>query len=228
MIENKWFRTSLEQAMLLGALCLIFGQIAGARTQAAQKAKTRQQTAIADNSASVTRDRTVGTGTKGTPADPSAYLVGIEDELQISVWKEPELSADVVVRPDGKISVPLVNDIAVVGLSTDELQDLLVEKLKPFVNQPQVTVAVKAIRSRKVYLVGKALKPGTFPLNDKTTVLQLLADAGGLSPFAKSGSIYILRNNQGKQEKIPFHYKSALSGKAQDPVLIPGDMVVVP
>ena len=180
-----------------------------------------------------------GAGTKGSvdpksasPApdggDATIYRIGVADELQISVWKEPELSETVVVRPDGKITLPLVNEVPVVGLRTTELQDVLTAKLKPLVNEPQVTVVVRAIKSRKVYLVGKAQRPGTFPLNDRITVLELLAEAGGLSPFAKSGSIYILRNEQGKQSRIPFNYKKALSGKADDPVLQPGDMVVVP
>jgi len=156
------------------------------------------------------------------------YRIGVEDELQISVWHEPELSTTVVVRPDGKITIPLLNDVAVVGLRPDELQIALAGKLKPFVNEPQVTVIARNIRSRKVYLVGQANRQGTFPLNDSMTVLELIANAGGLNPFAKSGSIYVLRPQNGQKTRIPFNYKKALSGKGENITLMPGDVVVVP
>jgi polysaccharide export outer membrane protein len=133
-----------------------------------------------------------------------------------------------VVRPDGKITLPLVNDIEVVGMRTYELQSVLSEKLKPFVNTPQVTIIVRAIRSRKVNLIGQVLRQGSFDLNDNKTVLDLIAQAGGLSPFAKGGSIYILRESGGKQVRIGFNYKKAIAGKGPNPVLLPGDLVVVP
>lgn len=165
-----------------------------------------------------------------TPVVTSAgYHLGVEDELQISVWREPELSSSVVVRPDGVITLPLINDLHVVGLTTKELQDTLTEKFKGFVNEPQVTVTVKQIRSRKVYLVGEVPRPGAFPLNGTKTVLQLIAEAGGLSQFAKSGSIYVLRQQEGRAVRLPFSYKKALrSGSDHDVTLLPGDMVVVP
>jgi polysaccharide export outer membrane protein len=156
------------------------------------------------------------------------YTIGIEDELQISVWREPELSTIVVVRPDGMITVPLVNDLKAAGLKTDELQNILVEKLKSYVNEPQVTVVVRAIRSRKVYLVGQAMHQGTYPLNGDMTALELLAVAGGLGPFAKADSIYILREQNGKKIRIPFHYKKVVAGKSENVTLQPGDMIVVP
>lgn len=156
------------------------------------------------------------------------YIIGVEDELQISVWREPELSTSVVVRPDGMITLPLVNDVKAVGLKTEELQNLLTEKLKSFVNEPQVTVIVRGIRSRKVNLVGEVGHQGTFQINGDMTALELLAAAGGVSPFAKSDSIYILREENGKKIRIPFHYKKALVGKSENVVLRPGDLVVVP
>jgi polysaccharide export outer membrane protein len=165
-------------------------------------------------------------------ADPSAdsYRIGVEDELQISVWHEPELSMPVQVRPDGMITLPLINDLPVVGLTTYELQATLSEKLKPFVNEPQVTVIVRNIRSRKVYLMGQVGKPGPYPLNGRKTVLQLITEAGGPSQFARTGSIYVMRTVNGQQTRLPFNYKKALSGKpdAGDIVLLPGDMVVIP
>lgn len=163
-----------------------------------------------------------------SPEERLTYIIGIEDELQISVWREPELSTTVVVRPDGMITLPLVNDVKAVGLKTEELQNLLMEKLKNFVNEPQVTVIVRGIRSRKVYLVGEVGHQGTFAINGDMTALELLAAAGGVGPFAKSDSIYILREENGKKVRIPFHYKKAVAGKSENVVLKPGDLVVVP
>jgi polysaccharide export outer membrane protein len=163
-----------------------------------------------------------------TGGDRLAYHIGVEDELQISVWHEPELSTSVVVRPDGMITLPLLNDVKAAGLKTEELQLLLTDKLKGFVNEPQVTVIVRAIHSRKVYLVGEVAHQGTYSLNGDMTVLELLAAAGGLGPFAKSESIYILREKDGKKLRIPFHYKRAVTGKSENLALFPGDVVVVP
>ncbi len=163
--------------------------------------------------------------------DPSAYRIGIDDELQISVWKEPDLSSAVTVRPDGMITLPLINDIRVEGLSTKDLQSLLEQKLKGFVNEPQVTIIVHLMRSRKVYLIGSVARQGPFPLTGNMTVLQLISEAGGLGPFAKSGSIHVLRTVNGRQIRIPFNYKKAIrgeTGKNEDILLAPGDMVVVP
>lgn len=159
---------------------------------------------------------------------PEGYKIGVDDSLFISVWKEPDLSSQVTVRPDGVITLPLINDVPVVGLTPKELQNLLTEKLKQFVNEPQVTVVVRDIRSRKVFLVGQVGKQGSIPLSGNMTMMELIASAGGLGPFAKSESIYILRTRDGHQTKIPFHYKKTLQGKSSDIVLEPGDMIVVP
>jgi len=159
---------------------------------------------------------------------PEGYRVGADDELLISVWHEPELSQAVVVRPDGMITLPLLNDIKVVGLSTQELQVLLSDKLKTLVNDPQVTIVVRSIKSLKVILVGSVAKQGTYPMSAGMTVLELITQGGGLNPFAKGGSIYILRTLDGKRVRIGFNYKKALQGKGDNPVLRSGDTVVVP
>jgi polysaccharide export outer membrane protein len=167
---------------------------------------------------------------KKPEADPKAYIIGEQDVLTITVWKEKELSGGVVVRPDGKITVPLVGEIPVVGMTPVELQNLLAEKLKPFVTVPQVTVAVNEIRSRKVYLIGHTGREGPFPINSTTTVLQIIAQAGGLKDFAKRKKIYILRQNGTEQERFPFNYDDVLKGKhrEQNILLAPGDTIVVP
>lgn len=167
------------------------------------------------------------TPVEGTPPPPG-YRVGVEDDLAIAVWHEPELSQAVTVRPDGMITLPLLNDVKVANLTTEEVQALLIEKLKPFVNDPQVTVSIKAVKSRKVFLVGNVAKQGMYYLNGRMTVLELLSEAGGLGPFAKSKSIYVLRKEAGKEVRLPFNYKKAVSGKGDNPELMPGDMVVVP
>jgi polysaccharide biosynthesis/export protein len=178
-------------------------------------------------------DPSKNSGVKGpvpveTPQPPPGYLVGAEDDLTIAVWHEPELSQVVTVRPDGMITLPLLNDVKVVNLTTEQVQALLIEKLKPFVNDPQVTVSIKAVKSRKIFLVGNVGKQGMYYLNGHMTVLELLAEAGGLGPFAKSKSIYVLRKESGKEIRLPFNYKKAVSGKGDNPELMPGDMVVVP
>jgi polysaccharide export outer membrane protein len=161
--------------------------------------------------------------------DMSQYVIGPDDQLMISVWHEPELSMSVVVRPDGMITLPLVNDIHAGGLKPVELQSQLTERMKPIVNEPQVTVVVQAIRSRKVFLTGPGIKAGVFPLVGRTTVLELIVQAGGLGPFAKSKGIYVLRNVNGQRTRISFNYKEAIQGKApHDAYLEPGDIVVVP
>ncbi len=170
------------------------------------------------------------TSAPATTADPEidVYRIGVEDELQILVWREPDLTATTTVRPDGKITLPLLNDVSVLGLTTDELQAQLTDKLKNFVNEPQVTVIPRQIRSRKVSVFGEVVRQGTYPVNGRKTILELLGEAGGLGPFAKSESIYILRRQGDQQVRIPFHYKKALAGQTENIVLRPGDMVIVP
>lgn len=162
--------------------------------------------------------------------EPGAYVIGEQDVLNINVWKEPDLSGTTVVRPDGKITLPLVNDIQVVGLTTKELQELLTEKLKPFLTVPQVTVSPREINSRKVYVIGQVSHEGAFGINGTTTVLQMIAQVGGLRDFAKRKRIYVMRTENGKQIRYPFNYDDVIQGKRmnQNILLQPGDTVVVP
>ncbi len=159
-----------------------------------------------------------------------SYRIGAEDNLLISVWQEPDLSLPVVVRPDGMITLPLINDVSAVGLTPKELQMLLVERLQGFLNDPHVTVLVESIQSRRFYLLGEVTRPGVFPLPEHQTILGALLEAGGLTPFAKSESIYVLRQTGAKAQRIPFKFKKALKGDngGQDVELLPGDTIVVP
>jgi polysaccharide export outer membrane protein len=167
-------------------------------------------------------------GSNDKPDD--SYTLGIADELQISVWKEPDLSGSVVVRPDGMITLPVVDDVYVLGLTTHQVQDVLTQKLKSVVSEPDVTVIVRNIRSRKVYLVGQVGHPGGVSLTGHETVLQILAESGGPTPFAKADKIYILRKVGTQQEKLNFNYKKALKGSdpKADFALENGDVIVVP
>jgi polysaccharide export outer membrane protein len=158
------------------------------------------------------------------------YRVGAGDVLTVSVWKEPDVSGDVVVRPDGKISLPLIHDLHVADKTPTAITEEIVKGLSPYINTPLVTVTVREVRSKVVYVIGEVGRPGQYPVFAPTTVLQLLTQAGGLSEFAKTKSIYVLRTNNGRQERFPFNYKDVVDGKniEQNIVLKPGDTVVVP
>jgi len=158
------------------------------------------------------------------------YKIGPQDVLRIDVWKEAELTRTVPVRPDGKISLPLLNDVQAAGLTPSQLASVLTEGLKKFINAPQVTVTVSEINSRRVYVTGEVAHAGAFPLLPNMTVLQALSSSGGFSQFAKTKNIYVLRNEDGKQVKHPFNYKEVLAGRSQEQniALLPGDVIVVP
>lgn len=170
-----------------------------------------------------------GAATKAATTDPD-FVIGPEDGLSISVWKEPELSHQVQVRPDGKVSLPLLNDIQAAGLTPQQLAASITEKLKKFVSEPQVTVIVTNIVSRRIYILGEVSRPGMVPMLHGMTVLQALAGAGSFSQFADTRKIYVLRNEDGKQVKHPFNYRDVIKGlhAEQNIELKPGDTIVVP
>lgn len=161
--------------------------------------------------------------------DPN-YVIGPQDVLDVSVWKEPELTRNVPVRPDGKISMPLLNDVQAAGLTPTQLAAQITTSLKKFVTDPQVTVIVATINSRRVYILGEVSRAGAYPLLPQMTVLQALSAAGGFTQFANMKKIYVLRTISGKQEKLPFNYKDVINGKQseQNILLRVGDTIVVP
>ncbi len=162
-------------------------------------------------------------------SDPN-YVIGPSDELNIDVWKEPDVSRTVPVRPDGKISLPLLNDIQAAGQTPMQLAAVISEKLSKYVTVPQVTVIVVAINSQRVYLIGEVVRTGAYPILPNMTVLQALSSAGGFTPYAKQGSVFVLRTENGHQVKFAFNYKDVVSGKKpeQNILLKPGDQIVVP
>lgn len=161
--------------------------------------------------------------------DP-AYVIGPEDMLDINVWKEPDVSRVVPVRPDGRISLPLINDVQAAGLSPQQLAGMVTEKLRKYFNEPQVTVIVTAINSQRVFVVGEVLRAGAFPLIPGMTVLQALSSAGGFTTFADVKKIHVMRLRDGKHIELPFNYRDVLKGDNPDQniKLEPGDTVVVP
>ena len=160
----------------------------------------------------------------------SSYVIGAQDVLDVDVWKEKELTRTVEVRPDGKISLPLLNDIEAAGLTPMQLAANITDGLKKYITDPQVTVIVTTINSQRVYILGEVTKPGAYPLLPGMNVLQALSSAGGFTMFANTKKIYVLRQQGGKQQKFPFNYKEVISGKdtSQNIVLHAGDQVVVP
>lgn len=161
---------------------------------------------------------------------PAGYLIGPEDVLSIVFWKDKDMSADVVVRPDGKISLPLLNEVQAAGLTPEQLRAQLTEVASKFVTEPTAAVVVKEIHSRKVFITGNVTKPGTYPLMGDMTVLQLIAVAGGLQEYADSKNIVVMRNDNGQKQSLKFNYKDVVKQRhvEQNVVLKSGDTVIVP
>ncbi len=160
----------------------------------------------------------------------STYKIGAGDVLAIQVWREPSLSGQFTVRPDGKITFPLLNDIKTEGLTPLELKAALEKRLSKFISSPVVTVGVQEVNSKNIYVLGKVNTPGKYPLTTETTVLQAIAEAGGLAEWAEGDDIVILRKENGSQKKIEFDYDDVSQGKhlEQNITLKPGDTIVVP
>jgi polysaccharide biosynthesis/export protein len=162
-------------------------------------------------------------------SDPG-YKIGPQDILKVDVWREDQLTRTVPVRPDGKITLPLLNDVQAAGLTPMELAAAIREELKNYINNPQVAVSVAEINSRRIYVTGEVAHAGAFALVPGMTVLQALSSSGGFTQFARVKSIYVLRTGKGQKVKLPFNYKAAINGKnpEQDIELQPGDVIIVP
>jgi polysaccharide biosynthesis/export protein len=167
-----------------------------------------------------------GTGATNNPN----YRIGPQDVLDVNVWKEPEVSRQVPVRPDGKISLPLLNDVQAAGLTPAELSAQITTGFEQFMTDPQVTVIVAEINSQRIYMLGEVARAGAYVLLPGMTVLQALSNAGGFTPFSNLKNIHVLRQENGKQIKLSFNYKEVISGKRteQNIELKPGDTIVVP
>ena len=165
----------------------------------------------------------------GGPIDSSAYVIGPEDQLQVNVWGQPQLSGPVVVRPDGKISLVLIRDIQAAGFTPTALSNDITKRLsKFFTDDPSVEVTVLAVRSKNIYMVGEVMHVGPIAIAPGMSILQAIATAGGLTPYASPKKIYILRGDPAHQTQIHFNYNKAKKGDMQGIQLMPGDTIVVP
>lgn len=206
--------------LLTGAwLLLIFGSPQEAQKQTAQEAPTQKAGAPS-----------LGTAGPQVAVNDAEYKIGAQDLLRIDVWKEDQLTRTVPVRPDGKVTLPLLNDVQAEGSTPMQLAATISEGLKKYINNPQVTVTVTEINSRRIYVTGEVTRAGAFPLLPNMTVLQALSSSGGFTQFARLKNIYVLRVEAGKQVKHPFNYKEVVNGKnpEQNILLEPGDVIVVP
>jgi polysaccharide export outer membrane protein len=208
---------------MIPMLLVLLSMAAGAPAKAQDPGPTDKKEEAKDSKKETTPSATA------TAADPT-YKIGAQDVLRIDVWREDQLTRTVPVRPDGKITLPLLNDVQAVGLTPMELANAIREELKKFITNPQVTVSVAEINSRRIYVNGEVNKSGAFQLLPHMTILQALSGSGGFTAFAKVKSIYILRVQNGGSIKIPFNYKQAITGKnpEQNIELEPGDTIVVP
>ena len=160
---------------------------------------------------------------------PPGYVIGADDLLSIRFWADTQLSADVVVRPDGKISVPLLNDVQAAGLTPEQLNSALEKAASKYIADPDATVIVREVRSRKVYVLGQVARPNQVALNTEMNVLQVLTAVGGLLEYADKSNIIILRVENGRERRLKFNYNDVVKGKnvQQNILLQPGDTVVV-
>ena len=194
--------------LLLGSGCSLFSF---ADTKGAENGKAEAE-----------KPRVVG----GSPIDPKNYIIGPEDMLLIRVWREAELSGQFPVRPDGRISLPLVNEILAAGLTPEQLAAAITQGLGKYMTQPEVNVAVVQVNSKKYFVIGEVARPGPYPLTVPTTVLEALVTTGGFRDFANPKKIIILRGAQ----RLKFNYKEVVAGKntEQNVLLESGDKIIVP
>ena len=201
----------------------------GYSRQNAQESQKPSQSSII-----VAGDHSSGGDRSAAVAPPSKvgadYQIGADDVLDVNVWKEQELTRTLQVRPDGKISMPLLNDVQAAGLTPSQLAQSISERLKKYLTAPQVTVMVTQINSQRVYVTGEVTRPGAYPVLPGMTILQAITSAGGLTPFANSKKIFLMRNDNGVPAKYPFSYKEVLDGrKAEENLKVKaGDTIVVP
>ena len=193
----------------------------GWKPELIERALALPRSAAAAPEASVKADRGV----------PDSYQIGAGDVLQISVWKEPDASVgSVVVRPDGKIAMPLLKEVVVLGLTPAEVEKQMTERLSKVILAADVTVIVTEVNSKKIYVIGAVKKEGPIPIKYNMTVLQALTEAGGLTDYAKRKKIYVLRAEQGRQYRLPFNYEEVIRGERieQNIWIRPDDTIVVP
>ena len=219
-MRSKW-KAALAALILIGSIAL-------AQDAPAQPAASSASDRTASGKTSSDKTDKTTTAASASQAGPE-YVIGPDDTLHIAVWREADLTASLPVRPDGKISLPLLDDVQASGLTPKQLAVSVTEKLKKYIADPRVTVVVTAINSKRVYLTGEVLHSGAMTMLPNMTVLQALSSAG-ISQFANTKRIYVLRTQNGKQEKLPVNYRKLVKGELIDEnyLLQPGDTIVVP
>ena len=230
-MKSKLKSRNNSVTVLVLLACLLFVLSPGwAAAESSKKAAPKESdNGSATGNATITPTQ-VNTVRQARPSKDD-YIIGPEDVLAINVWKEPEISRSVPVRPDGKISLPLVGEVPASGLTTDQLRDNIAGKLKEYISNPEVIVIVEGVKSRSFNIVGKVGKPGSYDLAKPMTVLDAIAVAGGFQDFAKTNKIYVLRrDSDGSRKMLPFNYKLVIKGQGldQNVELQPGDTIVVP
>jgi polysaccharide biosynthesis/export protein len=213
--------------VIFGLSCLVGGAWPAAARQDGQG-----QTASAPAASSAAMAPVIGASEPSAAGiePPPEYRIGVGDLLTVVFWRDRDLSGEVAVRPDGRITLPLINEMYVAGLTLPELREKVAEEAKRFITDPTASVLVRQINSRNVFITGQVAKPGAYPLYGPTRVLQLIASAGGLREFADKDSIVIIRHEEGAQTSLRFNYKDVVKRKnlGQNIELKPGDTVVVP
>ncbi|HTV04880.1 MAG TPA: polysaccharide biosynthesis/export family protein [Acidobacteriaceae bacterium] len=212
------------------ALLLVY---TGSAVAFGQEIANSEQASNKDDPQITTRADTQADLKTALPNSPLSkeYKIGVNDVLTINVWHEPDLSRNLTVRPDGKITLPLIGDVRAAGKTPPELEAELSSDLAAYIKDPELTVIVAEIRSRRVNVIGQVVHPGAFALTQQMGVLDLIAEAGGLRDFAKKKKIYVLRETSaGVRERLKYDYKDVLAAKhnAKDILLQPNDTVVVP
>jgi len=219
---------AMKNILRVGLMVIFFLSCALiARTQT----DTKSGSNLTNDKPAVSEPRTNSTVQAGVNAVSEEFVIGTGDVLAINVWKEPEVSRDVPVRPDGRISLPLVGEIQAGGKTPKQLEAEISAKLKDYVSEPEVTVIVREIKSQKFNVLGMVMKPGSYGLANPTTILDAIAMAGGFRDFAKQKDIYVLRRAaDGSQTRLPFNYKDVAKGhnSAQNIVLQSNDTIIVP
>lgn len=217
MSEKTKFWRALEITLILFVSVGLFAQAnhnSGAASTSAVVSNKTEITSLAQK-ASATND---------------SYVIGADDTLAISVWKEPEISRAVPVRSDGRISLPLIGELQAAGQTPRQLEQEISKRLRSYISEPEVTVIVQDSKSQRINVLGMVARPGSYLLGGSTTVLDAIAMAGGFRDFAKQKSVYVLRAEGGTQKRLPFNYKEVIKGKnpEQNVRLLPGDTVVIP
>ncbi|MGH9528541.1 MAG: polysaccharide biosynthesis/export family protein [Terriglobales bacterium] len=215
-------KSAITTTLLLGSMAI------ATWAQSAAKNASNKDASNQDKNNPAAAAVTTSAPPEGSLSTSPGYVIGPEDTVHVSVWKEADLTTTLPVRPDGMISLPLLNDVQAAGLTPMELAASITTKLKKYLEDPRVTVVVTAINSKRVYVTGEVLHSGSVTLMPDMTVLQALASAG-FTQFANTKKIYVLRTENGKQQKFPVNYKNLLRGDAAGNILLQaGDTIVVP